>query len=119
MLLLLALSDQVFLVTLAKVDIELQELLVIHVVKLAEDGQIYRQNDVVCAENALASLAFEVWLAVQSLTFDHVLQEWNAVNKGCILELDEFLLLLVAFLRLFARAARAGLFFTTFVCLSI
>ena len=97
-LLLLALSNQVFFISLADVDVKFQKLLLIHVVKLAEDRQIDGQNDVVCAEDSLASLAFKVRLAVQGLTLDHVLQIWFAVKKSRILKLDEFLLLLIAFL---------------------
>lgn len=67
-------------------------------VKLAEDGQINGQNDVVCAKDSLASLAFKVRLAVQGLTLDHVLQIWFAVSKNRTLKLYEFLFLLIAFL---------------------
>ena len=94
----LALSNQVFFITLADVYVKFQKLLLIHVVKLAEDGQIDGQNDVVCAKDSLASLAFKVRLAVQGLTLDHALQIWFAVNKSRILKLDEFLLFLITFL---------------------
>ena len=105
----LALSYQVFFIALADVHVKFKKLLIIHVVKLAEDGQIDGQINVVCAEDSLASLAFKVRLAVQGLTLDHVLQIWFAVDKSRILKLDEFLLFFIAFLRLLASAARTGI----------